>query len=240
MASHELARIELGEADLILRALRHDEAAVRTIIRQNNRRLFRLARGMTGNDDEAEDVVQAAYVNAFARLASFRRESSLGTWLSRIVINEVLGRRRRHHPTVELTAVIEADAVEADIIPFPLAAAGPDPERSMAQREIRQLVEAAIDALPEPFRIVLVARLVEDLSVEETAALFELRPETVKTRLFRARKMLRQSLEAKVGDVLGDAFPFGGARCERIADRVVAILASGPRSSREPSSGDDI
>src|SRR5690606_4059262 len=100
MASQELARIELGEADLILRALRHDEAAIRTIIRQNNRRLFRLARGMTGSDDEAEDIVQAAYVRAFTRLASFRRESSLATWLSRIVINEALGRIRRDHPTV--------------------------------------------------------------------------------------------------------------------------------------------
>lgn len=235
MASQELARIELGEADLILRALRHDEEAIRTIIRQNNRRLFRLARGMTGSDDEAEDIVQAAYVRAFTRLASFRRESSLATWLSRIVINEALGRLRRDHPTVELTPIVEAEAGQADIIPFPLAGAGPDPERSMAQREIRQLVEAAIDALPEPFRIVLVARLVEDLSVEETASLFDLRPETVKTRLFRARKLLRQALEAKVGDVLGDAFPFGGARCERMADRVVAILAA-----REPSSGGDI
>ena len=236
MTSQELARIELGEADLILRALRHEEEAVRTIIRQNNRRLFRLARGLMGSDHEAEDVVQAAYARAFTKLASFRRDASLGTWLSRIVINEALGRIRRRHPTVELTAAIEATATDADIIPFPLSGMGPDPERSMAQREIRRLVEDAIDALPEPFRIVLIARLVEDLSVDETASLFELQPETVKTRLHRARRLLRQALEAKVGDVLGDAFPFGGARCERMADRVIAILASARESSapREP------
>jgi RNA polymerase sigma-70 factor (ECF subfamily) len=235
MASQELARIELGEADLILRALRREEEAVRTIIRQNNRRLFRLARGLMGSDHEAEDVVQAAYARAFTKLASFRRDASLSTWLSRIVINEALGRIRRH-PTVELTAAIEATATDADIIPFPLSGLGSDPERSMAQREIRRLVEDAIDALPEPFRIVLIARLVEDLSVDETASLFELQPETVKTRLHRARRLLRQALEAKVGDVLGDAFPFGGARCERMADRVIAILASARESSepREP------
>ncbi|WEK51792.1 MAG: RNA polymerase sigma factor [Candidatus Kaistia colombiensis] len=240
MASQELANLELGEADLIFRALRHEEDAVRTIIRQNNRRLFRLARGLMGSDHEAEDVVQAAYVRAFTRLGTFRRQSSLGTWLSRIVINEALGRLRSRRPTVELTPAVEADATVADIIPFPLGGMGPDPERSMAQREIRQLVEDAIDALPEPFRIILVARLVEDLSVEETASLFELRPETVKTRLHRARRLLRQGLEAKVGDVLGDAFPFGGPRCERMANRVVAILASRGDPAREPSPGGDI
>ena len=102
-----------------------DQAAVELM--PHRRYLIGVAYRMLGSVAEAEDVVQAAYVSAFSRLASFRRESSLGTWLSRIVINEVLGRRRRHHPTVELTTVMEADVAEADIIPFPLAAAGPDP-----------------------------------------------------------------------------------------------------------------
>jgi len=94
----------------------------------------------------------------------------------------------------------------------------------MAQREINQILERAIDALPEPFRIVLVARLVEEMSIEETAALLDLRPETVKTRLHRARRQLRDDLERQVGPMLTDVFPFAGARCERMADVVIERL----------------
>jgi RNA polymerase sigma-70 factor (ECF subfamily) len=100
----------------------------------------------------------------------------------------------------------------------------PDPERAMAQSEIHRLLERAIDALPDAFRTILVARVIEEMSIEETADLFGLRPETVKTRLHRARSLLRENLEQKVGPLLMETFPFGGARCARMADRIIARL----------------
>jgi RNA polymerase sigma-70 factor (ECF subfamily) len=210
------------EKDLVAAARNNDEAAIRSIIRTHNRMLFRMARSILPNEDEAEDAVQAAYARAFTGLAAFRGEARLGTWLGRIVINEALGRVRRERPTLSIDALETLHA--AEVIPFPTASASPDPEQRMAQHQIRQILERAIDELPEPFRLVLVARLVEGMSVEDTAELLGLRPETVKTRLFRARALLRGSLEKRFGRVLQDAFPFGGERCQRIADRVIAAL----------------
>src|SRR6185437_12869399 len=154
---------------LLARARRRDEAAVRTIIRQNNRRLFRMARAILKDDSEAEDVVQESYVRAFTRLADFRAEAALSTWLTRIVINEAYGRLRRQRPTLEWESAEGALAAQA--IPFPSWSSKADPETAMAQNQIHRLLERAIDALPEHFRTVLVARLVEEMSVEETADL---------------------------------------------------------------------
>ena len=218
----EPVKSRLAADELLARARRREEAAVRAIIRDNNRRLFRLARSIVRDDSEAEDVVQEGYVRAFTRLGEFRGESSLSTWLTRIVINEALGRLRRRRPSVEWESIEAIGGTEAQIIPFP--SSQPDPERAMAQREIHHLLERAIDALPEPFRVVLVARLVEEMSIEETAELLDLRPETVKTRLHRARRLLRDDLERQVGPMLTDVFPFDGARCERVADAVIARL----------------
>jgi RNA polymerase sigma-70 factor, ECF subfamily len=218
----ELVKSRLAADELLARVRRREEAAVRAIIRDNNRRLFRLARSIVRDDSEAEDVVQEGYVRAFTRLGEFRGESSLSTWLTRIVINEALGRLRRRRPSVDWESIEATGGAEAQIIPFP--SSQPDPERAMAQREIHHILERAIDALPEPFRVVLVARLVEEMSIEETAELLDLRPETVKTRLHRARRLLRDDLERQVGPMLTDVFPFAGARCERIADAVIARL----------------
>jgi RNA polymerase sigma-70 factor (ECF subfamily) len=213
-----------AEDDLVARARSGDEAAVRTIIRQNNRRLFRVARAIMKDDNEAEDVVQESYVRAFTRLAEFRGESSLSTWLTRIVINEAYGRLRRRRVMVDWESVEATHAAAAQIIPFPTWSSQPDPERTMAQHQINQILERAIDTLPEPFRVVLVARLVEEMSIEETADLLGLRPETVKTRLHRARLLLRDDLERQVGPMLTAVFPFAGDRCERMADAVIARL----------------
>jgi RNA polymerase sigma-70 factor (ECF subfamily) len=208
------------DAELVRRALARDGAAFRTIMERYNRRLYRIARGILRNDSEAEDVVQEAYVGAFAHLQDFRGESSLATWLSRITINEALGRLRRERPAVEL-AVVEARP-EAQIIQFPQT--GADPERTMAQRQILQLVERATDNLPEMFRIVFVTRVIEGMSVEETADLLGLRPETVKTRLHRARRLVREQLDKQIGPVMMDAFPFAGRRCQRVTTVVMRRL----------------
>jgi RNA polymerase sigma-70 factor (ECF subfamily) len=217
-----LAPAAPDDAELVRRALSRDEAAVRAIMQANNRRLYRLARGILRNDAEAEDVVQDTYVRAFTHLEQFRGDSSLSTWLSRIAMNEALGRLRRQKPGVEWSE-LEKSASQAQIIPFPLASSD-DPEKSMAQREIRDVVEHAIDELPEPFRLVFITRVIEGMNVEETAEILGLKPETVKTRLHRARNLLRDNVERKIGPVVMEAFPFAGRRCERLTEAVLMRL----------------
>jgi RNA polymerase sigma-70 factor (ECF subfamily) len=213
------------EAGFLAGALQGDEAAIRSLIQRHNRRLYRLARSIVRNDSEAEDVVQDAYVRAFTNLATFRGESGFGTWLARIVINEALGRLRRRRATVNWATVEDRPALLGQLILFPLGHQQADPERTMAQGEIRSMLEQVIDDLPDAFRTVLVARVIEEMSVEETAAVLNLRPETVKTRLHRARKLVRRALEQRLGPALTETFPFEGQRCARMADAVVRRLA---------------
>lgn len=212
-----------ADAALVARALARDEAAIRSIMQANNRRLYRLARGILRNDAEAEDVVQETYVRAFTHLDGFRGDSALATWLARIAMNEALGRLRRQRASVDLDALAPG-VLEAQIIQFPLSAPSEDPEKSMAQREIQAVVEHAIDELPEAFRIVFITRVIEGMNVEETAEILGLKPETVKTRLHRARTMLRDNVEKKIGPVVMEAFPFAGKRCERLTEAVLKRL----------------
>ena len=218
----QVAPAGTDDAEMVRRALARDEAAVRSIMQANNRRLYRLARGILRNDAEAEDVVQDTYVRAFTHLEQFRGDSSLSTWLSRIAMNEALGRLRRARPSVDIDA-LPPGKLEAEIIPFPLAASD-DPEKSMAQREIQAVVEHAVDELPEAFRLVFITRVIEGMNVEETAEILDLKPETVKSRLHRARTMLRDIVERKIGPVVMEAFPFAGKRCERLTDTVLKRL----------------
>ncbi len=219
----QLAPAAAGDADLVRRAHTRDEAAIRAIMQANNRRLYRIARGILRNDSEAEDVVQETWVRAFTHLESFRGDSSLATWLARIAMNEALGRLRRQKPSVEFST-LPPGTLEAQIIQFPHSAVSEDPEKTMAQREIQHVVEHAIDELPDAFRIVFITRVIEGMNVEETADILGLKPETVKTRLHRARTMLRDNVEKKIGPVVMEAFPFAGRRCERLTDAVLKRL----------------
>jgi RNA polymerase sigma-70 factor (ECF subfamily) len=221
--SPPIAAAATADAELVARARARDEAAVRIIMQANNRRLYRIARGILRNDSEAEDVVQETYVRAFTHLDGFRGDSSLATWLARIAMNEALGRLRRQRPSVDLNTLAPG-VLEAQIIQFPNSAVS-DPEKSMAQREIQHVVEHAIDELPEAFRLVFITRVIEGMNVEETAEILGLKPETVKTRLHRARAMLRENVERKIGPVVMDAFPFAGKRCERLTEAVVKRLS---------------
>jgi len=225
MAQHRLKAVPTrsDDAELVRRALARDAGAFRAIMRKHNRRLYRIARGVLRNNADAEDAVQDAYVSAFTSLASYRGESTVATWLSRIVLNEALGRLRRTRPSVEL-AVLELMQSKAEIIQFPLSTPNDDPERTMAQRQILQLVEQAADNLPKPFRLVFVTRVIEGMSVEETSELLGIKPETVKTRLHRARQLVRDQLDRQIGPVLMDAFPFAGRRCERMTEAVMKRL----------------
>lgn len=210
------------DLDLARRAGTGDGDAFRAIIRRHNQKLYRLARSIIRNDGEAEDIVQETYVTAFAHLSTFRGEASLATWLSRIAINEALGRLRKRQRAQ--TVMLETPANDAQIIPFPLTAGPDDPERTMAQRQILALVEQATDALPDVYRTVFVARVIEGLSLEETAELLGLKPQTVKTRLHRARALVRRKLDEQIGPLLLDAFPFAGRRCERLTVSVMKRL----------------
>lgn len=213
----------LDDEALVRLARTRDESAVRALTRRYNRRLYRIARSILRNDGEAEDVVQETYVRAFTGLDMFRGDAGFGTWITRIAMNEALGRLRRRRPTVDWETYGE-NRTPAEIIHFPVSAASNDPERTMAQGEIRAVLERSIDELPDSFRAVFVARIVEGLSVEETADLFGLRIETVKTRLHRARALLRGALEAELGPALTETFPFDGRRCERMTETVLRRL----------------
>ena len=210
------------DVELARRAGARDADAFRAIMRTHNQKLYRLARSIIRNDSEAEDIVQETYVTAFAHLASFRGEASLATWLSRIAINEALGRLRKKRRAASVIAAEPAG--DAHIIPFPLAVSGDDPERTMAQRQILRLVEQATDTLPDVYRTVFVARVIEGLSMEETADLLGVKPQTVKTRLHRARALVRKQLDEQIGPILLDAFPFAGRRCERLTTAVMKRL----------------
>ena len=210
------------EAGLVARAKRGEAAAVRAIMKQHNRRLYRMARSILRNDAAAEDALQSAYLNAFRSLADFRGQSSLGTWLTRIVMNEALALARSRKPPLQSDG--DHALIGGRVIPFPAATASIDPERAMAQSQIQAAVEHAIDDMPEEFRTVLVARVLEEMSVEETAELLGLKAETVKTRLHRARRLLRRAVEKQIGPVVLDAFPFAGRRCERMTVEVLRNL----------------
>jgi RNA polymerase sigma-70 factor, ECF subfamily len=202
----------LTDEVLVERSRHRDEDAVRVLTRRHSRRLYRIARGILRDDADAEDVVQETYVRAFTSLERFRGDAAFGTWLTRIAMNEALGRVRRRRP-------------HADIDDHPaLSATHEDPETMTAQREIRDRLEQSIDNLPDIFRSVFVARMVEGLSIEETADLLGLRPETVKTRVHRARLRLRADLGASLGARAADAFPFDGPRCTAMTEAVVQRL----------------
>ncbi len=223
ISTRQAAAEKLDDEKLVQRARERDEAAVRAITQRYNRRLFRVARSILRDDAEAEDVVQETYVRAFTGLEHFRGDAAFGTWITRIAMNEALGRLRKRRPTVDWETYGE-NRTQAEIINFPISVASNDPERIMAQAEIRAVLEHAIDELPDAFRAVFVARIVEGMSIEETADLFGLRAETVKTRLHRARNLLRDALDKQLGPALTSTFPFDGRRCERMTEQVVSRL----------------
>lgn len=216
----------LDEADLVARAQAGERDAFRVIMQRGNQRLFRVARSVVRDDAEAEDVVQEAYARAFAAIGAFRGEAGIMTWLTRITLNEARSRLRRRRPMVGLDQLEAAQNNGAQVILFPTSIGADNPEVDAARTQIRTLIERAVDDLPEAFRVVFIMRDIEECSIEETAASLDLKPETVKTRLHRARRLLRQALEEKLASSMTGAFPFLGARCERITEAVLERLAA--------------
>lgn len=210
-----------SDAELVGLAKAGRREAFAALMRRGNQRLFRVARAVLRDDAEAEDVLQEAYVRAFASLSEFRGEASIFTWLTRIVLNEAHGRIRKRRPTVELAELEAAQGEPGRVLAFPGV---DDPEQGAARAEVRRLLERAVDELPEAFRVVFVMRDVQGLTVDETSSTLGVKPETVKTRLHRARRQLRQALDAELASTLSGAFPFLGARCQRITEAVLARL----------------
>ena len=225
MSARPAATIASPHTDLELVELVRagDARAMETLIRRHNRSLYRTARAILRDDTEAEDAVQDAYIQAFRNLDAFRGESSLSTWLVRIAANAALMRRRRN---VRRSEVIPINHESGELLMDEIAeeqSAGPESQAIGAQ--MRHLLEQRIDALPDLYRAVFVMRAVEEMSVEETAAALDLPPATVRTRFFRARALLRSSLEQEVDNALLDVFAFDGERCDRIVAGVLGVVA---------------
>ena len=199
-----------------------DPGAVRLVTSRNNQRLFRAAWSVLRNRAEAEDAVQSAWLRAFAAIEGFEGRSSLSTWLTRIAINEALGRARatkRRCAALEDVSVTVIDHYREKLMQGSLS--GASPEKTHACEQLRQIMEAAIARLPDPFRTVFVLREIEELSVDEVAESLGILPATVKTRHLRARRRLQQDLAPEVKSALDGSFPFAGADCEAMTARVV-------------------
>lgn len=205
------------DTELIARILSGDMRALEALMRFHNRTLYRTARAILRDDAEAEDAVQEAYLQAYRKLGTFRGESKLSTWLVRITANEALMRRRRNARAAMVPTDVEPDDLVSDEV---------GPESDAQRGEMRRLLEARIDALPDPYRAVFVLRALEELTVEETAAALGIPEATVRTRYFRARGLLRTWMAGDIDTTLGDAFAFAGARCDRIVRRVMTLLVA--------------
>ena len=223
----EQAQEGLADAELLAGMRAGNSAAFAALMRNNNQRLYRLARGFLRDDLEAEEAVHNGYVRAFTHLDGFRGGSSLATWLARIVSNEALGRLRRQRPTVDISEVEETLAADAGLF----ITTPPSPEQAIARREVRRAIEKAIDELPPYFRSVFMLGAIEQMSVEETASCLGIPSDTVKTRFHRANKLLRQTLTTQFGAIFDDMYPFLGSRCDRLVATVLQCIGLSAESS---------
>jgi RNA polymerase sigma-70 factor, ECF subfamily len=212
-----------SDEDVVKRVLGGQASLYEILIRRYNQRLYRLARSILRNDGEAEDVMQEAYVRAYEHLSQFAGEAKFSTWLTKIAVYEALGRLRRRGRTQELDVLMDSNKPAM----AGMTSETRDPERQAYDQELRVVLENAIDSLPEIYRLVFVLRSVEGLSVAETATSLEIGPEAVKTRLHRARSLLRKDLQERAGVVAAQAFPFHLSRCDRVVEAVLRRIGAG-------------
>jgi RNA polymerase sigma-70 factor (ECF subfamily) len=213
-AAASSAAAGLTDEQIVARVLAGETALFELLMRRYNQRLYRITRGILGDDAEAEDVTQDAYVRAFAHLGQFAGRARFSTWLTRIAVHEASARRRRRRRDVE------------EGLPM-LVSTAAGPEERAADRELARTIQAAVAALPEVYRTVFLLREVEGLSTAETAACLEITEETAKTRLHRARALLRNHINARVGASVRQAFEFAGTRCDRLVAAVMARITRG-------------
>ena len=213
------AQAGLADEEVVRRVRRGETALFEILMRRYNQRLFRVARAIVREDAEAEDVLQQAYVNAYTHLDQFAGQARFATWLTRITTYEAFARLRRRGRHAEKSAMGEFEDTAAGI-----PAAEPDPERQAFAGELRRVLEASLDALPEAYRSVFVLRDVEGLSTAEAAECLEVSEDVVKTRLHRARAVLREELFERAGLSARSVFSFAGDRCDRIVAAVLTRL----------------
>jgi RNA polymerase sigma-70 factor (ECF subfamily) len=214
----------VGDLELARLCAERDIGAVRHVVTSNNQRLFRAAWSVLKNRTEAEEAVQSGYAAAFAGIGAFEGRSALTTWLTRIVVNEALGRRRaeqRRRRHLEQEGVVVMDAYREMLM---RGSASDAPDAAIAREQIRKLLEQAVSELPELFRTVFVLREIEGLSSEQTAEILDLPVATVKTRLHRGRRRLQKMLEPEMSSVLSGAFPFAGSDCAALTEKVLSRL----------------
>lgn len=226
-------RQEIDDAALAGRVRAGDAGAFELLMRRHNRRLYRVARAMLRDAADAEDALQDAYLAAFQAIGNFRGEASLATWLSRVVVNQCLGRLRRQARRDNIVPMVSmggSDEQEHAAMPIDESET---PDKALVRSELRAVLERKLDELPEAFRTVFVLRCVEELSVEETAQCLDIPEATVRSRHFRARGLLRESLAREIDVAERDVFSFAGERCDRIVARVLASLRSGFPPARE-------
>jgi RNA polymerase sigma-70 factor (ECF subfamily) len=216
---------EASDAELARRIAGGESAAFEALMRRHNRTLFRTARAILRDDAEAEDSLQEAYMQAYAAMSSFRGDAKLSTWLARIVANEALMRLRKRTRRSEIVPLQSSAALE-NLNEIPDTSMAKSPENSAQRAQIRQLLEAQIDALPDSYRAVFMLRAVEEMSVEETAVVLQIPEATVRSRFFRARSLLREALASKIDLACEEAFAFAGERCDRIVAGVMARLGA--------------
>lgn len=208
------------DSELARRVAQGDAAAFEALMRRHNRTLFRTARAILRDDAEAEDALQEAYLQAYRAIGGFRSEAKLSTWLARIVANEALMRVRRRARRAAIVP-LQPGAAESEINQIADPNMDETPEILAQRIEMRRLLEAQIDSLPDDFRAVFVLRAVDEMSVEDTAQALGIPPATVRTRLFRARSLLREGLASKIDLACEEAFSFAGERCDRIVANVM-------------------
>jgi RNA polymerase sigma-70 factor (ECF subfamily) len=210
----------LSDEEAIRRVLQGEIGLFEIIMRRYNQRLYRVARAILRDDGEAEDVMQDAYVRAYQHLAQFAGKAAFSTWLTRIAVNEALARKRRRGRQEGLEVV----ETREDRMVTPESSSMVDPESRAAQLQIRQLLEDAIAALPEDYRTIIILRDVEEMDVAETAASLGVSEAVVKTRLHRARAVLRKELYSRSQGRVTDLYPFHAPRCDRVVQAVFAKI----------------
>jgi RNA polymerase sigma-70 factor, ECF subfamily len=218
------------DSELVARTARGEHAAFEALMRRYNGKLFRVARAILKDDSEAEDALQEAYLQAYRRIGEFRGDAQLGTWLTRIVVNQSLmqlRKQKRDRVVLAFGARSGSPAVDQEIADV-ADKQTESPSHAVLRAEVRRMLERRIDELPVAFRTVFVMREVEDMTLQEIAACLSIPESTVRTRLFRARGLLRQSLERDVDAATTDIFGFAGARCDRIVAAVLLRLQTEP------------
>jgi len=213
--------VVLSDQELVRLVALGDNAAVELFVRRYDQLMYRTARAILKDDSEADDAVQEAFLLAHRGIAKFRQEARLSTWLVRIVANVSIARLRSGKRELRTTHLDDSDLSQA----YELDDATPErPDEWLARSDTRRMIEAKIDALPDAYRLVFILRAVQELSVEETSEALGIPNATVRSRFLRARNLLRKSLAPHVG-AFGDAFPFAGARCDRMVAIVMRQLA---------------